>query len=284
MHLNTTAIIVTFKSEVVINKCLKGIQHFKEILILDNSKDINLRDKLKKIYPNIRFFISKYNLGYSRGHNFLMRIVKTKYALLISPDVFFYPSELLKLEHAVNYLKNDFAILAPNDPNTSKKNYGFYSENGLLKNNKIYKVDYVHGFFMLFNMKKILNVGMFDKNFFLYNEDIDLCNRLNRSGDNIYIIKDLKVDHISSASSNIGNEYDKCKNWHWMWSKFYFSKKNKGQIVTLIQYFPVLIKLIFKSFLCLFFSQRNFLKNYMRLKGLSNSMLGNKSHYRPKIK
>lgn len=55
MYLDTTVIIVTFKSETVIFECLKNINHFKQIFILDNSNDANLEIKIKSQYPNIFF-------------------------------------------------------------------------------------------------------------------------------------------------------------------------------------------------------------------------------------
>lgn len=283
MYTNTTPIIVTFKSRDVIFRCLDNLRKFKKILILDNSKDAETKIDIEKKYKNVCFYNSRYNLGYSRGHNYLMRKVKTEYVLLISPDVFIKESEFNQIEYAIKKLKNNFAILAPNDSNYKKKNYGIISNS--YKNNfdNIYEADYVNGFFMFMNLKKIFKAGLFDKNFFLYNEDIDLCNRVKKNKENIYIIKNLKIEHLSSASSNIGMEYDKCKNWHWLWSKFYLEKKNNGYFFALIKYLPVTLKLLLKSCFYLFISKKNFLTNFMRLKGLIASLLGKKSFYRPNI-
>ena len=121
MFTNTTPIIVTFKSRDVIFRCLDNLQKFKKILILDNSKDTETKTDIEKKYKNVCFYNSRYNLGYSRGHNYLMRKVKTEYALLISPDVFIEESEFNQIEYATKKLKNNFAILAPNDSNYKKK-------------------------------------------------------------------------------------------------------------------------------------------------------------------
>ena len=55
--------IVTFKSEKVIFQCLKSIKKIKKIIIFDNSNDIKLKNKVTKIYPKIKFILSKKNLG-----------------------------------------------------------------------------------------------------------------------------------------------------------------------------------------------------------------------------
>ncbi len=51
--------IVTFKSEKVIFQCLKSIKKIKKIIIFDNSNDIKLKNKVTKIYPKIKFILSK---------------------------------------------------------------------------------------------------------------------------------------------------------------------------------------------------------------------------------
>ena len=68
---------------------------------------------------------------------------------------------------------------------------------------------------------------MFDKNIFLYLEEIDLCKRLKIANQKIFISKSSKVFHSAAKSSNIGFEYEKCRNWHWMWSKVYFTKNSQ---------------------------------------------------------
>ena len=283
MYTNTTPIIVTFKSGEVIFRCLDNLQKFEKVLILDNSKDTVTKKNVEKKYQNVCFFNSKYNLGYSRGHNYLMRKTRTEYALLISPDVFINEVQFKKIENAIKELNNDFAILAPYDQNYKGENYGIISNSFQNISKDIYEVDYVNGFFMFMNLKKIFKAGLFDKNFFLYNEDIDLCKRIKNSKEKIYILKNLKTQHLSSASSNIGLEYDKCKNWHWLWSKFYLEKKNNGYFFALIKYFPIVLKLLVKSVYYFFVSKKHFLTSFMRLKGLVASMLGKKSFYRPNI-
>ena len=51
---------------------------------------------------------------------------------------------------------------------------------------------------MLFNKKKIIDIGMFDKKIFLYLEDIDLCKRLKMAKEKIYISRFSKVSHLGA--------------------------------------------------------------------------------------
>ena len=42
-------------------------------------------------------------------------------------------------------------------------------------------VDNVKGFAMFLNMEEFKDIGFFDKNFFIYFEEIDLCKRLKKN-------------------------------------------------------------------------------------------------------
>ena len=74
--------IVTFKSEKVIFDCLKSIKRIKKIIIFDNSNDIKLRNKIILKYPNIKFVLSKKNLGYGNANNRIIKLCKTKYIFI----------------------------------------------------------------------------------------------------------------------------------------------------------------------------------------------------------
>ena len=71
------------------------------------------------------------------------------------------------------------------------------------------------------------------------------------------------------------------RNWHLMWSTFYFKKKHSGYLFSLIIHFPYLIKDVIKIFVYLIFlNKEKYVKHYYRLLGLFNSMIGNKSKFR----
>ena len=180
---------------------------------------------------------------------------------------------------SINELEHDFSMLSP----ISKiKNYGFKKE--MISKDKLFEVDYVNGFAIIINKIKIKNVGMFDENFFLYNEEIDLCKRLRLANQKIFIDKNAKVIHLAAKSTNIGFEFDKCRNWHWMWSQVYFAKKYSNNFFVYFKFtillFLQLIKIIFYITLL---NKKEVINKTMRLSGTLNSLLGRSSWYRPKF-
>lgn len=281
MNYNDVTIgIVTFKSEKVIFNCLKSIKNIKKIIIFDNSNDIELKHKILKKYPKIQFIVSKKNLGYGGGNNQILKKSKTKYFFLLSPDTILKKKCEQELMKQINKIK-DFSIIAPF---AKEKNFGFFRENKKNKNKNVLEVDYVKGFAMLFNTKKIKKFKMFDENIFLYLEEIDLCKRLRKKNHKIYVCKNAKIVHIGAKSSNLGFEYEKCRNWHWMWSKVYFDKKHFGTFYAVNKYLFQIIKDIFKLIIfSIMLNRKKVFISYLRLSGVFNSLLGNSSWYRPKI-
>ena len=137
---------------------------------------------------------------------------------------------------------------------------------------------------MLLNKKKIIKVGLFDENIFLYLEEIDLCKRVKQANQKIFITKEAKVIHLGAKSSNIGDEFEKCRNWHWMWSQFYFNKKVSNYFLAILKFLPKIFFLTLKViFFYIVFDKYKSINSKMRLLGLLNSVVGNSSWYRPKI-
>jgi hypothetical protein len=74
-----------------------------------------------------------------------------------------------------------------------------------IANKNILRVDYVIGFAMLLNLRNIKLKEIFDKKFFLFLEEIDLCRRIKKFNEQIFIIKKSKIFHNARKAS--GNSF-----------------------------------------------------------------------------
>ena len=270
--------IVTFKSKHIIFDCLQSIKKIKNIIIYDNSNDRSLKKKINKKYPKIKIYLSNKNLGYGAANNKIIKKSKTPFVFILNPDVILKKNCEKNILKSINKLKKNFAIIAPS---SQYNTYGFFNKKTFIKK-KFYKVDFVGGSAMLLNKEKIENVGMFDENIFLYYEETDLFRRLKFNGENIYLDKNSKVNHLAAKSSNIGFEFEKCRNWHFMWSQVYYEKKYNNNFWVYSKFmfliFILFLKLIFYSSLL---NKREIILKSLRLSGIVNSLLGKLSWYRP---
>jgi GT2 family glycosyltransferase len=274
---NITFVIVCFRSDHIIDQCLKSINPYINVIIVENSNNIFIKDRLEKKFSNVQVLISGGNIGYGRGNNLGLSEVKTKYAFILNPDAYLEKNTLKDLYDVKNILNEDFSILSPKIINNKKDVDAI--EN---KKKKFIKVDFVKGFAMLLNLEKINFKFFFDENFFLFLEEIDLCKRINDSGGKIYIASKSIIYHNGKKSS--GNEFkiELCRNWHWMWSLFYYNHKHFGLFnaykITLYKFISSLIKMLLSIILI---KKKKYLIHKYRLLGLINAYQGKSSWLRP---
>ena len=284
---NLSVIIVSYKSEHVIEDCINSIDREIEIIIVDNSNNDELKKKIESKYQNVRCILSKENLGMGAGNNLGIKNVNKDFALILNPDVILESNSMKEIFTATSEI-NDFGIIAPI---SNKEKYPNY----ILKKGhdfdpiKPFKVKSVDGYAMFLNLKRLKrlsNFNFFDENFFLYLENEDLCKRLSENNENIYIIPKSTINHLGgkAVDPKHTNEIEYLRNWHWMWSKFYFNKKHYGYLIALLKTLKNLISAKIKFFYYLITLNTFKRKIYqMRLLGLVNSMIGKNSYYRPKL-
>ena len=284
---NLSVVIVSYKSEYVIENCINSIDSEIEIIIIDNSNNDQFKKKIETKYKNAKCILSKENLGMGAGNNLGIKNVNKDFVLILNPDVTLEKNSMDEIFIALNDIDN-FAIIAPISNKNKYPNYILKSGHNF-DPVKPFKVKSVDGYAMLLNLKrlnKINNFNFFDENFFLYLENEDLCKRLSDNEEDIYIIPKSKIYHLGgkAVDQKYKEEIEHLRNWHWMWSKFYFNKKHYGYLIALSKVFKNLISAKIKFFYYLITFNNFKRKIYqMRLLGLISSMLGKNSYYRPKI-
>lgn len=290
-----TVLIVTYNTDkkILIN-CLKSIDKRVKVLIIENSNYFKHFRVIKK-FKNTKYICSGKNLGYGKGNNFGINRIKTNYVFIMNPDVVCEKKLFLEISHIIKkklnfhiigcqYLKDK--IFMPAGFFESSKNKDFVEN---FRNNKIKnltKVEWVTGCSMLINLKKFKNKSIFDKNYFLYFEETDLCKSIIKNGGNIFTSKRLKINHIGFSSSLGDNSANKEKantirEWHWMWSSFYFYKKHYGYFYSFFKFSGKLLKSLIKMiFFTLFKNNELSSKHRIRFKGLLCGFLNKPSNFR----
>jgi len=279
---NLTFVIVTFKSDHIIDDCIECLPKDSNIIIIENSNNLELKKKLEAKYSKINVIVQE-NSGMGSANNKGIKLCKTDYAFIINPDVMFYENTMQELI-SLSSRHSDYSILAPISDKTQYPNYKIKEKKIRNDDPDFLDVDSVDGYAMLINKNKFNDNVFFDENFFLYLENDDLCLRKKKENNKIYIAKKAKIHHLGGKSHSIvhNKEIEFSRNWHWMWSKFYFNKKHYGYLKALIISFPTLITSMIKFFY--YFATHNKFKKkiyIMRFLGLFNSMIGRKSWYRP---
>ena len=291
-----TAVIVTFNtSEEIILNCLRSIDINVKVLIVENSNNFVHEKIVESEFSNVEIICTGENLGYGKGNNFGIRYVQSKYVLILNPDVICDKEFFFNIPKVINE-NQDFAIIGcqylqdkvfmPAGFFNIENNNKFISKFKNRDIKEIEKVEWVTGCSMLVNLNKFNHKEIFDKNFFLYFEEFDLCLNLIKTGKIIYTSSKLKIHHLGFKSSLDKNTLNNSKiinvkDWHYMWSSFYFYKKNYSYLFAIKKLSGKFFRSLFKSiFYTLIFKKEKREKYLSRFLGLFNSMINRPPNYR----
>ena len=274
---NITAIIVIYDVTIEIFECIKNLQNIRIIIVDNGNCDKKIVEQIRKL-KNVKYIKSKKNLGFGRANNFGFRYVDTKYTLLINADIKTSINDLINLVKTLELYPNT-AIAVPLLVNEKNKNIDYIevlpeiadkfhniksSENKLNKNLLFGDacISFCWAAIMLLNNSVIKKTRLFDKKYFLYWEDYDLCRKLYNL--KLPIIKSFssRAYHLkhSSVKDNLINHFI-IQMFHVYSSYLYFDLEKNNRIL-LKRFFIYLFR--FFSYLIIF-NIRNSIKNLARL-------------------
>ena len=280
MNNEITIVLISHKSKNLIINFVKNIYKKFNIIVIDNSNDVNLQKEIKKNYPNIIIKLIVNN-GYGSSINYASKLIKTKYFLISNPDVEgINEKNIQKFLSAASKLDDNFSSLGPRYLNINSKSH---VQSDI--NEKISEMKFISGACMFFKKKNFDLIGGFDENFFLYFEESDFCLRAHKKKKN-YQLNEILINHKIGTSVTIKNykerkELENLYTWNFIWSKFYYYKKHYSYMIALLYFIPIIIRIIFRI---IFFSYKgnkeNTKKYKVRLEGLMTSIKCKKSDKR----
>ena len=287
--MNLSAVIVSFKSENLIDKVLNKLSRLKEVIIIENSQQRYFKKKIEKKYKNVRVIIPPKNLGYAKAFNIGYKICKSDYVLTLTPDVKFENNTIKNIINLIKSFKN-FTLIAPEYKN-QKIHKNFVSLKKQKKTKKIKKflleeVKEIDWCFCLLNKKKLKNKRILDENFFMYFETIDFCRKIYLNKQKMFVIKNLKFEHFGTSSTNKKYNFKILinRNWHFGWSKFYYYKKNFNYFYACKKLLPNIYQGIVGLLLSILkFSYKSVILSIYSLYGILCGIFFFKSYYRPNI-
>ena len=259
-----TVAIILYNSQAVIEDCLEKFSSNQKIIFVDNASSDNSVSVVQRLRPTAKIIRNEDNKGYGSAANRALFIANTTYVLLINPDATMNSSGLLKLHQTAENNLNA-GIVAPGNgwelhlrgPNGAVYDTDMAHPEGL------FCTWFASGAIWLVRVSDCDEIGGFDENIFLYNEDFDYCLRLRKAGKSILICPDAEAKHRESSSTLQTNEIQWRKEWNLIWGYLYVTKKHFGSTKTkdeiyrlLLRHFP---KMIFHG---LVFERKRFRRDF----------------------
>jgi GT2 family glycosyltransferase len=196
-----TIIIVLYEEEInLILRCLESIRNYK-IIIVDNAGNISLKKKIKEKFEIYKYILNKNNCGLAKAANQAIEQCDTEYILMFQADALISNKDISILLKSHKKYENCFITSPTYYDKESKLSYNSgclpekNSKKDILNLEGDVCVETILGSIILFNKKDMIELGLFDENFFLYFLDFELCRRIKQKKKSVIQIFDAKVQH-----------------------------------------------------------------------------------------
>jgi GT2 family glycosyltransferase len=198
-----------------------------EIIIVDNnSPDESLPEVEKKfIQENIKFYYLKENIGFGKGNNFGFSKASGQYICFLNPDTII---EKEIFSQIINLFENNrsIGIIGPKQqakrslfdfsagfsPNIFFELFnllglGVFCEGFIMhlyvkwKKKTLIEVNWILGAAIFIRSELFKTINGFDKDYFMFFEEVDLCRRVLNKGLKVIYYPQLGIHHIGSVSA-----------------------------------------------------------------------------------
>lgn len=216
----------------------KGISY--DFIVVDNdSKDgsIEVLNRLASKFKNIKLILNRQNSGFGQANNQGMEVAEGRYLLLLNSDTLVNSNVLGEMvshfdknpkvgiascglkfkDGAIQGTGGYFPTLGrvffwmsfiDDLPILSRIIKPFHPMHGLSpfdKNISFFEkekeIDWVTGAFLMLKKQVYDQIGGFDKNYFMYVEEVDLCYRAKKKGWQVWYLPKWNIIHYGGASS-----------------------------------------------------------------------------------
>lgn len=195
-----------------------------EVLVVDNASGDDSAEAVGAAFPQVRLIVSPENLGFARGNNLAAAQAEGEFLLLLNPDTWVHAGAL---ERLVQYLDSQPRVGAVGprllNPDGSlqpsvyrlptlfrewwrlfhlDRLYAFsqYSRD-FLAAATTHPVESLNGACLLLRREALAGMRLFDDDYFMYSEEVDLCDRLHRAGWELHWLPAAEVTHTGGQST-----------------------------------------------------------------------------------
>jgi GT2 family glycosyltransferase len=212
-----------------------------EWIVADNSSIQNLSEQL----AGARYLRFTENYGFAKANNLAVKTATAPYLFFVNPDCLFIENCLPALIEAVQRA----AVCGPkviNEDGSLQLSFGpFLSiRNELVQQRRMKRensatiqrwiqskgesfVDYVSGCALMISAAVYREIGGFDEKFFLYEEDVDLCKRIESRGLRTMYVPSAVILHKRNRA--VLKEPDRSRH-EYRRSQIYYYKKHHGRL------------------------------------------------------
>ncbi len=234
--MDVTVIIVTYNSAETIGECLTSVQAQIgvqcEVIVVDNASTDGTTDVVRKWGGDVRLLANKENIGFGRANNQGFAASSGRYLYLLNPDAKLTQSNALvelraALEQHLDWGMAGTRVVSADRRREGKPANTYPGQSRVRRDfSKLPgRIAWVSGASLFLRRQVFAELGGFDPDFFLYNEETDLCLRLREKGYVIGYADTVEVIHIGGVSERANDPHQtalrRLAGLHLFWQKHY---------------------------------------------------------------
>ena len=237
-----SVIIVNHNARADLENCLSSLYQNTtlrplEVLVVDNASRDGSLEMLARQFPEVHVTPSSENVGFATANNMAMREAHGRFLLLLNNDTLVRPGAVDTILRMMRE-RPELGVLGPllrNEDGSIQISYGrtlslhaellqkllsarYEAGNRIVhrhverRSKKEAYPDWVSGACMMLRADVAERVGFFDEQFFMYAEDVDLCQRVRNLGYRVFYTPQAEIVHLkgrsrASNTETVGLEY-----------------------------------------------------------------------------
>ena len=232
--MDVSVVIVNWNTRALLADCLRSVlgqtsRYAIEVIVVDNGSEDGSQEAVRTEFPSVKLIENRANLGFAKANNVGIRAAKGRYLCLVNSDVRVmegcidtltdfmdsHPSvglcgpQILWPDMSVQDSCRKFPTLWNNFCSALKVDKLFPGSTFFSGEHMFYfahdrevEADYLAGCFLMIRKAALGQVGLFDEQFFIYAEEMDLAKRLWDAGWEVVLVPEGQAIHHHAGSSS----------------------------------------------------------------------------------
>lgn len=231
--IDVSVIIVSWNVRELLERCLTAVYATSgalsiEVIVVDNcSADASVA-MVRERFPEATVIANAENVGFGRANNQAAALAHGRHLLLLNPDAFVHPGTLERLVAFLDtnpgagaagprllYEDGTLQRSVTSFPSVGTELWTTLGLDRAFPRHPVFgrykltywamddlrAVDALMGACLLIRREVVERVGLFDEQFFMYSEEVDLCYRIQQAGWRSYFLPEIEATHIWGGSS-----------------------------------------------------------------------------------
>jgi GT2 family glycosyltransferase len=230
--MDLSILIVNWNTRDLLAQCLHSIVsdptwlagYTAEIWVVDNASSDGSPDMVRQRFPGLNVIENRENVGFARANNQAIQCSSGRYLLLLNSDTAVQPHAIQRLlcfmeQHPeagaagarLHFADGRMQTSCYPAPSLSRElwrllhldalwPYGAYPVSRWDRA-RPRRVDVLLGACLMLRREVLDEVGLLDETYFMYTEEVDLCQRIRQAGRTLYWVPEAVVTHFSAQST-----------------------------------------------------------------------------------